>query len=437
MDDEKTIIHHAEIRRRLRSRYSVSDVRERHAFLKAAGTLDFTPLPSGLHPAAAIDPGATLSGYENVWTRDNVYVALAQESAGERDAARRTIGALAAFYGAHRARMERIVSGEADPGLPMNRPHVRFDGYALAENPSVWPHAQNDALGYFLWMYSRLALAGDLPPDEELIALFVLYFEAIRYWEDEDSGHWEERRKIEASSIGVVVAALEVVRTLFLKGVLSERRHGGWSVSLRDIDRLLAAGRTALASILPAECVQPDHIKRRRYDSALLFLVWPLEVVDEAMGRQIVADVVGNLQGDYGVRRYLGDSYWTADYKDKLPASERAADVSERQEERDALARLGEEAQWCIFDPILSVIAGAWHRHSGNPADLERQIFHLNRSLGQLTGPDCPLGGLRCPEAYYLERGRYVPNDHVPLLWTQANLTLALLAMEESAARTG
>ena len=60
----------------------------------------------------------------------------------------------------------------------------------------------------------------------------------------------------------------------------------------------------------------------------------------------------------------------------------------------------------------------------------------LNRSLGQLTGPECPQGELRCPEAYYLERGRYAPNDLVPLLWTQANLWLALLAMKESAAHS-
>ena len=41
-----------------------------------------------------------------------------------------------------------------------------------------------------------------------------LYFQAIRYWQDEDSGHWEERRKIEASSIGAVVAGLRELRLL-------------------------------------------------------------------------------------------------------------------------------------------------------------------------------------------------------------------------------
>ena len=206
-------------------------------------------------------------------------------------------------------------------------------------------------------------------------------------------------------------------------------------VTINVLDELIAAGEQALAAILPAECVQSDPQKARRYDAALLFLIYPLEVVNDVMGQRIVDDVLTNLQGKYGIRRYLGDSYWTADYKDKLPPEKRTADVSELQEERDALARSGEEAQWCIFDPVVSVIAGRRFLCTGDTADLERQVHYLNRSLGQITGPDCPQGELRCPEAYYLEGGRYVPNDHVPLLWTQANQWLALSAMEKSAAR--
>jgi hypothetical protein len=154
------------------------------------------------------------------------------------------------------------------------------------------------------------------------------------------------------------------------------------------------------------------------------------------MAQQIVEDVLANLQGDYGIRRYLGDSYWTANYKDKVPAAHLTADVSERQEERDALARPGEEAQWCIFDPIVSIIAGRRYLSTGDPADLDRQVRHLNRSLGQFTGSDCPQGELLCPEAYHLQHRRYVPNDNLPLPWTQANLWLALIAMEQSAAHS-
>ncbi|MEM7678733.1 MAG: hypothetical protein AAF449_22355, partial [Myxococcota bacterium] len=54
---------------------------------------------------------------------------------------------------------------------------------------------------------------------------------------------------------------------------------------------------------------------------------------------------------------------------------------------------------------------------------------HFHRALAQLTGPHDPPGRLRCVEAYFLEKSQWVPNDHVPLLWTQANLLLALRAM--------
>ncbi|MEL6327714.1 MAG: phosphorylase kinase, partial [Cyanobacteria bacterium J06626_23] len=57
---------------------------------------------------------------------------------------------------------------------------------------------------------------------------------------------------------------------------------------------------------------------------------------------------------------------------------------------------------------------------------------YFNRSLGQLTAEDSPFGELKCPEAYYLEKGRYVPNDVTPLLWTQANLMLAFHHLDNS-----
>jgi hypothetical protein len=38
-----------------------------------------------------------------------------------------------------------------------------------------------------------------------------------------------------------------------------------------------------------------------------------------------------------------------------------------------------------------------------------------------------------CPELYYQRAGALVPNPHRPLLWTQANLRLALAALRETA----
>lgn len=429
-----TVIHHEEVLRRIKPSYRPNDISDLITFLHDRGTLGFTRLPTGLFPAAGIDAtAAAQSGYGNVWVRDNIYIALAHLEAGQWKVAQSAVEAIATFYRRSRHRFEAIIEGRVDSGLPMNRPQVRFDGVHLVEIAARWAHAQNDALGYFLWLYCRLACDGRLEPDGELLALLAFYFQRIRYWEDEDSGHWEERRKVSASSIGTVVAGLRALRKLLTQNRAPACRFGSREVTVAVLDTLVAAGEQTLATILPAECVQPDPNKIRRYDAALLFLIYPLAVVDDALGQRIVTDVLKHLQGDYGIRRYLGDSYWTADYKDKLPPGERTADVSERQAQRDALAKPGEEAQWCIFDPIVSIIAGGSYQRTGNPIDLERQVHHLNRALGQITGPDCPQGAMRCPEAYYLEHGRYVPNDHVPLLWTQANLWLALLAMRQSA----
>ena len=98
-------------------------------------------------------------------------------------------------------------------------------------------------------------------------------------------------------------------------------------------------------------------------------------------------------------------------------------------------------------------------RSIGNPSrlegcrftaeDLAAQTLHLNRALGQITAEGftvdgVPLGG-QCPEAYYVEdpaRGERVPNDHVPLAWTQANLAVAIdylrrsLSLPSAVART-
>jgi len=54
------------------------------------------------------------------------------------------------------------------------------------------------------------------------------------------------------------------------------------------------------------------------------------------------------------------------------------------------------------------------------------QVHYLNRALKQLVPDPNGSGALLCPEAYFLEDGAYVPNDHIPLQWAQANLKLAL-----------
>ncbi len=419
---------------------SAEDVGRLRAFLEQRGTFEFPVLDTGLFAAARLSEGAEYTGYDNVWVRDNVHVAHAHFVTGDVAVAARNVAALALYFRRHRHRFEAVIRGDADPADPMNRPHVRFNGRTLAENPERWSHAQNDALGYFLWLFCRLARAGaaEMGPEQwELLGLFPLYFRAIRYWQDEDSGHWEEARKIEASSVGTVVAGLREMSLLLADRSVPDFPCVGETVSGAMLDELMGEGRAALDQILPAECVQSDPAKRRRYDAALLFLIYPLDVADPAQAEQILRDVEAHLQGEHGVRRYLGDSFWCADYKALQSPETRTSDVSDDMTARDALLVPGQEAQWCLFDPTLSTIYGRRYRAAGDPADLQKQVHHLDRSLSQLTGPDGGFPAFLCPELYYLEAGRYVPNDVTPLLWTQANLSIALAEMQQSALADG
>ena len=75
---------------------------------------------------------------------------------------------------------------------------------------------------------------------------------------------------------------------------------------------------------------------------------------------------------------------------------------------------------------MLSVIFGKRYLITGETTDRAAQIHYLNRSLGQITGPGGDWPEFRCPESYFLSDGKRIPNDVTPLLWTQANLRLAL-----------
>ncbi|MFO0975005.1 MAG: hypothetical protein U0996_01335 [Planctomycetaceae bacterium] len=84
-----------------------------------------------------------------------------------------------------------------------------------------------------------------------------------------------------------------------------------YSVRPEMVDDLIAQNRNALKEILPAECVQSDPAKNRRCDSALLFLIYPLNILqDRQLEDQILADIAGHLAGPIGIRRYSRRRYW-------------------------------------------------------------------------------------------------------------------------------
>jgi hypothetical protein len=417
--------HNQELQALACERYTVAQLARIRHILDEHKTLELTPLPTGLYPASRAD-AIGHSGYQNVWARDNVHIAHAQWESGRVDAAAAVATGLLAFYSKYRHRFAII-----DPADVMSRPHVRFDGLALEEIPGdQWPHAQNDALGYCLWLWARLASKGGLRLDGDQLttmALLAKYFVAIRFWQDEDSGHWEETRKVSASSIGVVVAGLRAWRLFLATAALDNAAGASRAELIAAADASIDNGLRALEAILPAECTQPSPRQHRRSDAALLFLVYPLNVVDSPMAERILADIREHLQGDVGIRRYAGDSYWAPDYDTRLPADDLTRDYSNDLETRDALLdRPGAEAQWCIFDPLISAFYGRRFLASGDPADRAMQHRHFTRALAQVTRQ------WQCPELYYWRDGVLAHNPHTPLSWTQAHLMLASSIMQET-----
>jgi phosphorylase kinase alpha/beta subunit len=420
----------------MKSSYALRDLDELFQFFQVHDTLKLKIKDNGLYPAMATEQNDLLSGYANTWVRDTVMITNYQVEIGNFDVASKTISTLRDFFYKHRFRFINIIEGKADRNNPMERPHIRFNGDSLEEINQKWAHAQNDALGYFLWMSFRLANKNKhelTPKDYEIYALFPRYFEAIEYWQDSDSGHWEEARKIESSSIGVVVAGLKEMKRFLENQRINPFAAFDKTIKTDYLDKLIAYGEKQLQAFLPYE--SPP---RRKADGALLFLIYPLEVISGQTAQDVLNLTLKELKGMYGIKRYIGDSYWCADYKKFLDEKERTVDFSDNIDKRDQMLKPGAEAQWCIFDPVVSIIYGKKYLASGIDEDLVQQTYYFNRSLGQITSNEFSLGRGKCPEAYYLEdstKGVYIPNDHVPLAWTQANLGIAVEYLKQSLSR--
>jgi Glycosyl hydrolases family 15 len=410
--------------------YSLDSLGKIEAILAAYRTHEILPIAHGLFAASPGQAPDSASGYQNVWIRDNIMVANSFRLRGQLAPAIGCMQGLTRFLETQRLRFREIID---DPTRSLKedanrRPHIRFTAQSLGELPEQWPHAQNDALGHALWFRFLLANEGALPmtvEDFEIYRLFPDYFEAIDYWRDEDSGAWEEGRKVNNSSVGAVLAGLEELRKYTSTSAAASLPEIASFTSARSekLEFLIQKGRERLATTLPFEA-PPDRL----VDSAVLFLLHPLHVVGTPSLQNAILNLVqARLKGPFGIRRYAGDSYFCQDYDEWFPPGQMSADFSERLDFRDAFLQPNCEAQWCIFDPLLSIIYG--ERFLADPTDkasFAKQAHFFSRSLAQITATG------QCPELYFLKKERYVSNGHTPLAWTQANQALALHLMKRS-----
>lgn len=393
-------------------------------------THEILPVANGLFAASSSQAPDAISGYQNVWVRDNIMVSDSFRRRGEFAPAIACMQGLTRFFATQLPRIRQIID---EPVRQLRhainrRPHIRFIAQTLGELPETWPHAQNDALGGAVWFRFVLANTGVLPmsaADYEIYCMFPDYFEAIEYWQDKDSGAWEEGRKINNSSVGAVVAALEEMLKYHVSGGTghSASLAGASAPMAEKLQALITKGRERLQATLPFE--SPPE---RRVDAALLFLIHPLGVIGTREMEDVILNMVqARLKGDAGIKRYVGDSYFCQDYDEWFAPGQMSVDFSERLDFRDAHLQPNCEAQWCIFDPLLSIIYG--RRFLSDVSDrtnFHKQVHYFNRSLAQVTTAG------QCPELYFLKHESYIANVHTPLAWTQANQALALHLMEKS-----
>ena len=387
------------------------DARVIRDVLAQNGALDFPTYESGLTPASALSGElGTETGMGFAWVRDNCYAAYALLLAGDQAKASGVVRALLRIFATYEHMLDAVITGAADPNDIMTRPPARVVGDTLGLTGN-WSNAQNDSIGYTLWVVAEFVQHGALQltaEDWDIITKLARYLNTIEYWHDADNGHWEEDRQLHAASIGAVVAGLSAVSDIAPATL-------DWGL---DLDQLITDGRTALNQSLIDVPL----------DASVLFLVEPLRIVTADQTARIIAMVEQNLRREIGIIRYPNDSYWAADYRDHFGLGDRTADFSDRMDERAKFSLEGHEAQWTIFDPMLSCYYSRRYAETNDEQYLQKSRYYLERSLASYEERE---GKWLVPEAYFFEHGQWVANDHVPLLWSQANLIAALRAIED------
>ena len=389
--------------------------------LETHDAFTFPQLQSGLFPAANFDNlDNDETGMADAWLRDSACIGLALLKSGRRDVASKTVKAIIKCFESVSDRIEDTISSGQAPEDDMLRPPVRFVGQQSIPQYE-WANAQNDAIGYGLLFIGESVKDGILPNDPsltKLIDLLINYLEVVSYWQDEDSGHWEEIKKLNASSIGTVISGLRAVRETATNKV--------------KLEALIARGEDTLQGILPFESKTPDN--EREYDAAQIFLVEPQQLITGEQAARIINGAEKALVGDHGVRRYNGDSYWGPDYREHFQLGSRAIDFSNPKNMalRDYYLNSDDEAQWTLFDPMIALYYIHQYEATRSDSDKKQADTFIARSLRSVVTHEKPNSETvwRIPESFFKQKGEWVPNDHLGLLWSQANLLQSLHAYE-------
>ncbi|GAA0335092.1 hypothetical protein GCM10008967_27410 [Bacillus carboniphilus] len=322
---------------------------------KALQVLDTMRLPNGAYTASRSND------YNYVWIRDVCYTVLPfLYTPSERY--EKAYHALFDLFKKYEWKID--IHRKKRPVYLFEYIHSRYST-DLTELEQEWGHAQNDAIGAFLWGVGEGFKYGQkvIRDEGDLIILqkLVDYLECVRYWEAEDNGMWEENMEVHASSVGACVAGLKAVKLL---------------VNVKK--EMILKGEETLRNLLPRESATKET------DLALLSLIFPYRVVDRNTALQILKNVTGTLEREFGCIRYVNDYYYNE----------------------------GSEAEWCFGFPWL----GLCYLELGME---EKALEYVGKTKRVI--PD----NWEVPELYV--GGTDKPNGNTPLAWAVA---MAMLFLE-------
>ncbi|MCH1626882.1 glycoside hydrolase family 15 protein [Ferdinandcohnia quinoae] len=313
---------------------------------KALEVLDRMRLPNGAYTASLSED------YRFVWIRDIVYTVLPFiQSPSEHY--EKAYHALFDLFKAYEWKID--IHRFQPPIYLFEYIHSRYST-DLKEMHVEWGHAQNDAIGAFLWGVGEGYRSGQRvirdEKDLEIVQKLVDYLECLQYWQAKDNGMWEENMELHASSIGACVAGLHAVKIL---------------VNVKE--ELIRKGEETLRFLLPRESETKDT------DLALLSLIYPYRVVDRKTALKIIGNVSNKLERKHGVIRYEHDQYYNQ----------------------------GSEAEWCFGLPWL----GLCYLEVGQ---VNQAIHYIEKTANII--PE----NWEVPELYI--GGANVPNGNTPLAWS-------------------
>lgn len=346
------------------------------------GILKTLRYQSGLFAASSKQ---VTTGYDKAWLRDNLYCALALEAIGDSESLLRLFNSLFAILIKHEWKIDYAII--AKPQYSYQYIHARYHPETFDEFWESWGNKQNDAIGALLFCTGSfvskdsqligddevtLALAGGQitfrgEDKRRIVQKLISYLEAIAYWQDSDSGAWEENEEIHASSLGACVAGLKKVK------------EAGFDVA----DELIQKGEDMLHhEVLPRE----SHSKF--CDLTLLTLMYPYNLLGIEEAEQIIGNIEYHLVKERGVIRYKGDHYYNKNWD-----------------------MWSEEAEWTFGFSFLSLA----YTRLGDKIKAEG---YLKKSIETVNDKG------EIPELYFSHTNEY--NDNSPLAWSEAMLILAL-----------